>query len=224
MAAYAPRFAALGRDKEGRSYWALSPGTTERELALDYLEEKAAEAKKGLKKMKPKNGRRGAIDEDGRRALRRWSWFVAVWGRRPTVTSVKPRTVKEDSTDDESEEDDGEEKWWGFWEHEEIRRLASWIDGKLQDRDASVDGAQVRRPSTESAVWSRGSSPLSQPDSQDPDIFMPDAPPTEDEMKKLVKALKDNADLLEGRVKRVDTSEMKGKDVGSVVEADSFYS
>ncbi|KAF5351686.1 hypothetical protein D9756_007699 [Leucocoprinus leucothites] len=86
---YAPRFTPLGTDTDSRIYWILSPGVSEREAALDFImscsrDEKPAKGKGGKKNVirKPPKAKVLATEEE-RREMRSWSWFVAVWGRKP---------------------------------------------------------------------------------------------------------------------------------------------
>ena len=66
---------------------------------------------------------RTIVSADERSALRRWGWFISVWGKK-SVDGIVP--VGED--DDEDDDDDEDVKrWWGIWQPDEIRRLADWI-------------------------------------------------------------------------------------------------
>ena len=116
--AYALRFAPLGTDHEGRIYFALTPSVAEREAAAALL---AGDVIKGGKAQG-----RAVISADERSALRRWGWFVSVWGKKPVDGLVPVREHDEDDDDDEDEDDDVE-RWWGIWQPDEIRRLADWI-------------------------------------------------------------------------------------------------
>ncbi|GBE81141.1 hypothetical protein SCP_0308670 [Sparassis crispa] len=106
-----PRFSPLGQDHEGRVYYALTPGMAEREAALQVIAGKEGKIKVSRK--------RGVMTEDDRKGMQRWSWFVAVWGRLPR-NAVK-------AGNDDNEDEDEDEGWWGFWEPEQVRRVASWI-------------------------------------------------------------------------------------------------
>src|SRR5262245_14041450 len=218
MAANTARFGHLGRDADGRIYWALSPGIAEQELALDFLEEKS---ETGLKKSR--SGKRGILDDNDRQCMRRWSWFVAVWGRRPPVDvseSGRSEPIKVDS--DSEDRNDNEEKWWGFWEPEEIRRLAGYIGRQsgLEDHDDSSDIVKGKCSDSGSATSLRELSPTSLDDNID--IFMRDPPPTKGELKGLVRSLKGYADLLEWRIKRGKADE-KGDRNLRVVDSGKFY-
>ncbi|KZT58905.1 hypothetical protein CALCODRAFT_494387 [Calocera cornea HHB12733] len=118
------RFAPLGRDVDGRMYYILSPYADGR--------------------VHPR-----AVREAGTR----WSWFVAVWGKRPESAAATPDEPKpepsEGSTLDveralggvspsssssltesesESDLDLDQEQWHAFTTPTEIRRLAKWAD------------------------------------------------------------------------------------------------
>ncbi|EJU04362.1 hypothetical protein DACRYDRAFT_14461 [Dacryopinax primogenitus] len=110
------RFQPLGRDVDGRTYYILSP----------YDDAK----------IPPLPVREGAT---------KWSWFVAVWGRKPEspVTSPegngklessegssKERTLNGDDSDStlSVSEDDLLDHWYAFTSPQEIRRLAKWTD------------------------------------------------------------------------------------------------
>jgi len=120
--AYALRFAPLGADHEGRVYFALTPSMAEREAAAALL---AGDMTKGGKAQG-----RAIVSTDERRAMRRWGWFVAVWGKKPTEG-----LLPEDYDDD----DDDVERWWGIWQPDELRRLADWIAIK----NAIMEGKRV---------------------------------------------------------------------------------
>jgi hypothetical protein len=66
---------------------------------------------------------RAIVSTDERSTLRRWGWFIAVWGEKP-VDGLIPEP--EDEDEDEEDIDDAE-RWWGIWQPDEIRRLADWI-------------------------------------------------------------------------------------------------
>ncbi|KAF8499619.1 hypothetical protein F5888DRAFT_1633298 [Russula emetica] len=116
--AYALRFAPLGTDHEGRIYFALTPSVAEREVAAALL---AGDMTKGGKAQG-----RAVVSADERSALRRWGWFISVWGKKP-VDGVVPA-----GEDDGEDGDDVEDvrRWWGIWQPDEIRRLADWIANK----------------------------------------------------------------------------------------------
>jgi hypothetical protein len=116
--AYALRFAPLGTDHEGRIYFALTPSVAEREVAAALL---AGDMTKGGKAQG-----RAVVSADERSALRRWGWFISVWGKKP-VDGVVP-AGEDDGEDDDDVEDVG--RWWGIWQPDEIRRLADWIANK----------------------------------------------------------------------------------------------
>lgn len=110
-----PRFAPIGTDDEGRVYYALSPGLAERDAAAALIDGEA----------QPKRNRRVvggvvSLDEKERESLTSWSWFLAVWGKKPAGAVLE---IEED-------EDDGEEKWWGFCKPQHIKELAQWITSK----------------------------------------------------------------------------------------------
>ncbi|KIJ18760.1 hypothetical protein PAXINDRAFT_179413 [Paxillus involutus ATCC 200175] len=209
--AYIPRISPLGRDMEGRVYWALTPGMNEREAALDHLQSYS----QGRTRKSTSRARRKPLvpSEEDRSALKRWSWFLAVWGERPPVAE---RTIihDPDSSEDEDEdegEDDGEERWWGFWDPEEIKKLASWIQAKAGLEDvldkASVKGARVgsksRTPSPDSDVDldDLTDSEVSDDGMRDVDMKI-SATPTKDEVRSLVRELEQYATLLQCRIRR----------------------
>ena len=123
--ACAPRFAPLGTDHGGRIYFALSPSVAEREAAVALL---AGDTSKGGKAQG-----RAIVSTDERSALRRWGWFVAVWGKKPG-----DGLVPEDDDDDVDVE-----RWWGIWQPDEIRRLADWIaikNGIAEEKCLTIKG------------------------------------------------------------------------------------
>ena len=137
---FAPRFSILGMDHDGRTYYALSPGVLEREVSFEYLEVVSADNPRKLKK----KGRTLAAED--RCKMKEWSWFVSVWGKKPpfegrsNTQSVKNDTI---SLDEENGEEDVE-KWWGFWEPEEIVKVADWIymKSKLEDQQMEAGGPE----------------------------------------------------------------------------------
>ncbi|KAG6885922.1 hypothetical protein C0993_007940 [Termitomyces sp. T159_Od127] len=101
--AYAPRFAPLGIDKAGRVYWASTPGVLERKAALDFITSVKVN----------KKGRAHVVNDS---APRKWSWFVAVWGKKTHAVGTDLNAMECDS-----------ERWWAFTDPLEIRKVADWI-------------------------------------------------------------------------------------------------
>lgn len=154
----------LGTDAAGREYYALSPGYAESETAVEYLERAANE--------KPAKAKKKAhvLSTEERSGLQEWSWFVAVWGKKPDEGGASKST--EGNT----------EKWWGFWEPEEISKLAEWISiesGFDDEADPTASGSEGSAPTKEKA-------PL---------------PPRTAQLKRLITGLKDYSSLLEWRMR-----------------------
>ncbi|KAF8444543.1 zinc-finger domain of monoamine-oxidase A repressor R1-domain-containing protein [Boletus edulis BED1] len=202
VASYAsiPRISSLGRDIEGRIYWALTPGMNEREDALDLLRSYSqGRAHKSRSRRKPL-----VPSEEDRSALRKWSWFVAVWGKRPP-------TVERTLVEDEDEDDDEEEQWWGFCEPEEIMKLASWVHFKA---DLEGTSEQTSRQCVSASSGSHTQYPDSDVDMEDltndessddeleDDDMEASITPTKGEIATLVKELGQYASLLGGRIRR----------------------
>lgn len=146
----APRFAPLGCDNDGRVFYALSPGVAERKAALDFItsETDTKHRKNGKKKERAWTG-------DERSAMKEWSWFVGIWGKRPSnetnssgmraVNHIYNRQGNNDGSDTDGEdEDEDAEKWWGFHEPENMRNVAEWI--------AASSGTDDDTPSISSLV------------------------------------------------------------------------
>ena len=154
-----PRFGPLGRDAEGRVYFAVTPGVVEREAAVEMLEGGRGGVRFGRRK--------GVVERGERERMRFWSWFVAVWGKKPEGAlvaqsrgagaeeaadggekkegeSAEEVASKEEKKDGESVEkvavegqkkpdggahlaDEDTAQWWGFWEPEEVAKLAEWL-------------------------------------------------------------------------------------------------
>ncbi|KAF4620528.1 hypothetical protein D9613_000295 [Agrocybe pediades] len=201
---FLPRFQALGTDDDGRTYYALSPGVAERDAAFEYLECASSE-----KPMKPKKKGRTVSEED-RSEMREWTWFVAVWGKRPPLTPAEQKAKEEekahrmsvdgdedrseDEDSDDSEDDDADvEKWWGFWDPEEISKLAEWISIKSGiDEEVQVSDKQSGSISSKT---NGHHVPLS---------------PRQEQLKRLVVELNDYATLLQWRV-REDKSHLASR-------------
>ncbi|KAF9263405.1 hypothetical protein L218DRAFT_959427 [Marasmius fiardii PR-910] len=109
-----PRFSPLGTDHDGRVYYALSPGVHDREFAASLISA-ASGTTKSTKGRKPIR-RPKSVEE--RASCRSWSWFIAVWGKPPSLG--RPSEIDDGLNG-------GEDGWWVFWEPEEIRKLSSWI-------------------------------------------------------------------------------------------------
>lgn len=240
--AYTLRFAPLGTDHEGRIYFALTPSVAEREAAAALL---AGDMTKGGKAQG-----RAVVSADERSVLRRWGWFISVWGKKP-VDGIVPAGEDDDDDDDDVED---VERWWGIWQPDGIRRLADWIaikngiaEGNHLTTDATKGDGHDRRaaavldgrgPSAATAkTGSNGSSasskltPLSvatedepgddsslssvsgdgsdeEPNGDDGDVQMHGGDarplPSPNELKTLVKALIEYADVLDWRVWRME--------------------
>ncbi|KAF7793905.1 hypothetical protein EIP86_005027 [Pleurotus ostreatoroseus] len=224
---HSPRFLPLGRDSDGRIYYALNPGAGELEAAQQLVRGHDGRVRIGR--------RRGPWTEDDRRELQKWSWFVAVWGKKPEDAKL----AKHDEDEDEHEFD-YEETWWGFWQPNEILTLAEWISRKAdldeeplekgksarangssaRSTNGSTKGKGSRTVSTSSSLTSltsskssksaRGLSPLSNLSSEevDEDAEMDDSnrqgPPVTHELHGLVKGLREYAEMLQWRIGRVN--------------------
>ncbi|KAH9951550.1 hypothetical protein B0H21DRAFT_716488 [Amylocystis lapponica] len=242
-----PRFSALGRDHEGRVYYALTPGAAEREAALQLLAGKDG---------KVRIRRRGLTEED-RQGMRRWSWFIAVWGKAPNGAIIH----KDDDDDDDEDEDMENDRWWGFWQPEEVKKVAEWIaikcdlgeddsrhvseelengpivrkdKGKAVDRFASVTDTlasldQSREPSPLSDISSNEDEEADEDDEELYDGMCVDSDgrpvPTKHNLHELVRGLQEYADLLQWRIQRVEGSAVNEKDSGiaGAVSAKNFY-
>ncbi|KAH7888731.1 hypothetical protein F5I97DRAFT_1803661 [Phlebopus sp. FC_14] len=125
LSAYTHRISPLGRDTEGRIYWALTPGLIEREAALDRLRSYS----QGRSRQSSSKVRRRPLvpSEEDRRALKKWSWFLAVWGTRP---SISESIIDPGSEDDVTEDGEDEKRWWGFWDPDEITKLVAWMHSR----------------------------------------------------------------------------------------------
>ena len=248
--AYALRFAPLGTDHEGRIYFALAPSVAEREAASALL---AGDIIKGGKAQG-----RAVIGADERGALRRWGWFISVWGKKP-VDGLVPADDDDDDADDDDDDDDVD-RWWGIWQPDEIRRLADWIaiknglgegkrlttDTKSNDHDkqaaavpdaASTNISGSQKPSGHESRTSASSSnltPLSIPsdteDEPESDSSLSSISgeesdgepngvhggndarplPSPNELKTLVKALIEYAEVLDWRVWRMQEEPGQG--------------
>jgi hypothetical protein len=214
---------------------------------------------------------RAVVSADERSALRRWGWFVSVWGKKP-VDGVTPAGEGDNEDDDDVED---VERWWGIWQPDEIRRLADWIaiengvvEGKRLTTDATKSDGHNKRaaavpdgrgPSAASTkTGSHGSShsgassskltPLSVDTEDEPgfdsslssvsgdgsddelngddgDIQMhggdPRPLPSPNELKTLVKALIEYADVLDWRVWRMEYEAGRdSKENGAVKDKD----
>ncbi|KAI0655886.1 hypothetical protein C8Q70DRAFT_909722 [Cubamyces menziesii] len=267
-----PRFAPLGRDTEGRVYYALTPGVVEREAAVDILEDGKGETNFGK--------RRGVADEAQRKRMRHWSWLLAVWGRRPEGAEVS-QVARGEDVDEEEVEDPDAEGWWGFWQPEEVAKLSAW----LGDQYGVNPGAKrlSKEPDDVAVIDVEGVQPRPQPSQRQGrapsagEATMPSRPgvrsftslnresedeegstagssddegenqngqmrlnargepvPRKQDLKTLVKSIKEYADLLEWRIKRaskeaegskVDGQAAKGKGVqkDDAIPTQTFY-
>ena len=206
---FTPRFSILGVDQDGRTYYALSPGVAEREVGFEYLEVVSADKPRKLKK----KGRTLAAED--RSEMKEWSWFVGVWGKKPPCEGRSNTQLANDDIISSNEEDGEEEveKWWGFWEPEEIVKVADWIyiKSKLEDQEMEVG-------EPENGTLSRTKND-----------------PAKVQLKHLVTQLKDYAALLEWRTHEnkfsdapllEKTSSDKGEErlLSGTVSTDKFYS
>lgn len=239
---YIPRFAPLGQDLEGRLYYAMSPAYGESEAATDLIRLK--------KDSRPKIGRKRLFTEQDREEMQRWSWFVAVWGKKPEGAE---EAKNDDDDDDEEEQDEGEETWWGFWQPEEIKKLSEWLAVKsglvteLYESGGASKGKRTNARGRSSAfssgltslAASREASPLSElSDDEDGEVQMmkTDASgrpvPTKRDLHGLSHGLAEYAELLEWRIHRASGEvhtpppEKPGKNRRKVspVPAGKFYS
>lgn len=209
-----PRFAPLGEDLDGRVYYALAPSVGESEAANQLIHGKDTRVKIGRKRV---------FTEDDRREMQRWSWFIAVWGKKPEGAD---EATQEEADEDERRDDD-EEAWWGFWQPAEISKLAEWIAIKSGVAAEGEDGATTANGTTKgkqtagrgrtsssssrltSLASSREISPLSDlSDDEDGDVYMKtDADgnrvPVKSELAHLAEKLREYAELLEWRIQRV---------------------
>jgi len=231
MSAYIPRFnGPLGKDMDGRLYWALSPGVAERENAMLMIAQSVGDESKG------KKHKRAVLGEEERKGMKKWSWWIGVWGKGPVLNGEgETKTTKKekmDESDVESELGDvDQDSWWGFWQPAEIKKLADWIEirgGLEDDVQSSKEVVQAKVVANERDVdaFSRASPPLSpMSDTDDTEMDLYAGSPSKMELKALVKGLREYASLLEWRI-RMDVDDTTAKLNGSgsgVVVASKFY-
>lgn len=111
----APRFTSLGCDTDGRTYYTLS----------------ASGPQKGKKERLPGEGERFA--------LKRWGWFVAVFGKPGSV--VQHGSGDDADGDENGDDESNSERWWGFADVEEMRKLSKWLAYRAEADTATNSGA-----------------------------------------------------------------------------------
>ncbi|KAG2059155.1 hypothetical protein BDR06DRAFT_949813 [Suillus hirtellus] len=163
------RIIPLGRDSEGRVYWALTPGRGERDTSREYLTSniEVGERDEGTKTKSHKAKSKSpwtppSLSE--RASHKRWSWFIAVWGVRPGVEERLDPPKDDDCSEDDfesesdldSECDEDEDKprkakterprWYAFSNPGEIFKLAEWVERKagLDSRSSSSKKSKLR--------------------------------------------------------------------------------
>ena len=173
LQACAPRFKPLGTDAEGRTYY----------VSTSY-EGKTIPSK------------------EERSTMKKWSWFLAVWGRagKPSTSGLNKYKQRDDDMSSLSDEEDGD-GWWGFTSPSEIRKLATWIAAKegLDMRKAhgeeGKDINQTARMNPEDGMNIGGA----EHDPRKMDLLGVSRRPTKNELKTLVKNLNEYADFLAWR-------------------------
>lgn len=96
--------------------------------------------------------------------MRKWGWFLAVWGRveKPLKKGKETKNSRKDIDDDMSSDEENAEGWWGFSDPMEIKNLAKWIAAKEElDVKKSSDGFSMdpkREPSNSSTRRSASTS------------------------------------------------------------------
>ena len=208
---FTPRFSILGTDHDGRTYYALSPGVLEREVGFEYLEVVSADKPRKLKK------KRRTLAAEDRSKMKEWSWFISVWGKKPLCEgrSNDAQPAKNDTiSSDEEDREEEVEKWWGFWEPEEIAKVADWIYIKSKLEDLEMEGGGLENGGA-----------LSQTKMD----------PAKVQLKHLVTQLKDYAALLEWRahenkfsnapvLEQTSSDEGEERLLSGTVSTDMFYS
>lgn len=186
LSSYAQRIAPLGRDADGRVYWALTAGRGERDASREYLtcNEQQDEGLKAKSKATKSKSAWTPPSLTERTSHKRWSWFVAVWGVRPGVEERRDPPKDEDDSEDDSSESESEHDsdmdededtankikprknktkaerpgWYAFSDASEIFKLAEWVERKagLKLKGSTPSGKSKPRPI--SALPSRAAS------------------------------------------------------------------
>ncbi|KAJ6593853.1 hypothetical protein B0H19DRAFT_1246592 [Mycena capillaripes] len=200
MHRFNPRFSPLGADREGRLYYALSPSGPESESALEFISSMATETDDASRSSKAKRKRRPKREEE-RSSLKDWSWFIAVWGRKPPpelgTLPFKPLAQSGNDDGDESDDDEIVNKWWAIWQPAEIRKLVTWITLKYQLNDSTPSSA-----SSSATTPSDGPSPAAGSDERGIEMS---PHPSKLELLSLVTNLEDYIMGLEFRVRDGET-------------------
>jgi hypothetical protein len=114
----------------------------------------AAETEDANRNSKAKRKRRPKR-EDERSSLKDWSWFIAVWGKKPPpelgTLPFKPIATGGDDDSDESDDDEVVDKWWAIWQPAEIRKLATWITMKYRLNEGTLSSASSANATTPSS-------------------------------------------------------------------------
>ncbi|KAJ7497247.1 hypothetical protein FB451DRAFT_1120578 [Mycena latifolia] len=202
-----PRFSPLGADREGRMYYALSPGISDSDCAREFIASMAAETEDTGRASKTKRKRRPKREED-KSSLKEWSWFVAVWGKKPPpelgTLPFKPVHAADAAEDsDNSDDDETLDKWWAIGSAAEIRKLVTWITLKYRlNEDTS---------SASSSIATSPSSGTTSPPAGWDERGMEMSPhPSRLELLALVANLEDYATGLEFRVRELDGDTANG--------------
>lgn len=174
------RFVPLGCDKQGRIYYALSASG-------------------------PQKGKKDRIPSDNERAtMRRWGWFLAVYGKSGTV--VKPLGSDDTDVDSDEEEDVEGDRWWGFADADEMRKLSKWIAYEAETKGgASTDSTpQTSNATSDRAVSpARSLTPLSDLEEElDSKAENEARVPRPSKLKELAKSIMEFAEFIDWRLKR----------------------
>ncbi|KAF7321275.1 zf-4CXXC-R1 domain-containing protein [Mycena kentingensis (nom. inval.)] len=138
MHRYNQRFSKLGSDRDGRSYFGLSPTMPEVDAAVEFLATVAAETDDTQASYKGKRKRKAKRDEEDQTE---WSWFIAVHGKKPAAPpgTLQFKSTKKAEDNDDSDDDEAVDKWWIVHKPAEIRKLMSWLTMKYQLNDNSAE-------------------------------------------------------------------------------------
>ena len=136
--------------------------------------------------------------------MRRWGWFIAIWGQKPTDAVLPPSTNDDDDTDEE-EDDMDNERWWGLWQSDEIRKLADWIAIKNELSDPESGDGTMLQPRSGAQSSNKYWTPLSDAtvsDTEDEDGGR--VIPTQNGLKTLVGGLREYAEVMDWRAWRME--------------------